>query len=87
MSDPTSQPDRVMIDTRMTLALLFTICIEAVAGLLWIGAAAQRLTVLEASVSAQQPISERMARMEVQMTGVRATLDRIENHFDLEPKR
>ena len=84
MSDLTPQSPKNMVDTRMTLALLVTICIEAVAGLLWIGAAAQRLNVLEASVSAQQPISERMARIEVQMTGVRAALDRIENHIDLD---
>ncbi len=84
MSDLPPQHSQITVDTRMTLALLVTICIQAVAGLLWIGAAAQRLTVLEASVTAQQPISERMARIEVQMTGVRATLDRIENHIDLD---
>jgi hypothetical protein len=75
-----SQP--FLLDTRVTLALLVTLCLEAVVGLLWVGAAAQRLTVLEAGMNAQQPIVERMARIETQMTGVRATLDRIENRFD-----
>ena len=72
------------VDTRMTLALLITICLEAVAGLLWVGAAAQRLHVLGVSVAAQQPMTERMARIEAQMTGVRATLDRIETRIDRE---
>jgi hypothetical protein len=76
----TNQP--IMLDTRITLALLVTMCLEAVVALLWVGAAAQRLTALEAGMNAQQPITERMARIEAQMTGVRATLDRIENRFD-----
>ncbi len=82
MSDVTPTRGQITVDGRMTLALLVTICLEAMAGLVWVGAAAQRLTVLEASVTAQQPITERMARIEVQMTGVRTTLDRIENRFD-----
>jgi hypothetical protein len=84
MTDLPPPRNQISVDTRMTLALLITICLEAVAGLLWVGAAAQRLTMLEASVSAQQPITERMARIEAQMTGVRATLDRIETRFDRE---
>jgi hypothetical protein len=87
MSDTTNTRSQVVVDTRLTLALLVTICLEAVAGLLWVGAAAQRLTVLEASMTAQQPITERMARIEAQMTGVRATLDRIENRMDTERAR
>lgn len=83
MSDLNARPNQpIMLDTRITLALLVTMCLEAVVALLWVGAAAQRLTVLEAGMNAQQPITERMARIEAQMTGVRATLDRIENRFD-----
>lgn len=87
MSDISPQPSLTIVDTRLTLALLLTICLEAVAGLLWVGAAAQRLSVLEASVTAQQPITERMARIETQMSGVRATLDRIETRIDAETAR
>lgn len=82
MSDPHAPNQSFMLDTRVTLALILTMGLEAVVGLLWVGAAAQRLTVLEAGMNAQQPITERMARIEAQMTGVRATLDRIENRFD-----
>jgi hypothetical protein len=84
MTDTTPVRGQTLVDTRLTLALLVTICLEAVAGLLWVGGAAQRLTVLEASMTAQQPITERMARIEAQMSGVRATLDRIENRIDTE---
>jgi hypothetical protein len=85
MSDTSAPRGQITIDTRLTLALLVTFFLEGTAGFLWIGAAAQRLTVLETSVTAQQPITERMARIEAQMTGVRATLDRIENRIDREP--
>jgi hypothetical protein len=84
MSDLSQTRGQINVDARMTLALLVTICLEAVAGLLWVGAAAQRLSVLEAAMTAQQPITERMARIEAQMGGVRATLDRIENRMDTE---
>lgn len=87
MSETSAPREHIKVDTRLTLALLVTICLEAIAGLLWVGAAAQRLTALEASVSAQQPILERMARIETQMSSVRATLDRIENRFDKEQGR
>jgi hypothetical protein len=87
MTDITPTRGQVTVDTRLTLALLVTICLEAVAGLLWVGAAAQRLNVLEANVSAQQPITERMARIETQMSGMRATLDRIETRIDREAPR
>jgi hypothetical protein len=59
MSETSAPHDYIKVDTRLTLALLVTICLEAIAGLLWVGAAAQRLTALEASVSVQQPIMER----------------------------
>jgi hypothetical protein len=83
MTETSSQPSSsITIDTRVTIALLVTICLEAMAGFLWIGAAAERLNALEANVTAQQPIVERMARIETQMVGVRATLDRIEDRID-----
>lgn len=69
---------------RLTLAILITLVLQAVAALLWVGAAAQRLDNLEAEVKLQQPIVERMARIEAQVAAVRSSLDRIENHIDQE---
>lgn len=87
MSETSANRDFIKVDTRLTLALLVTICVEAIAGLLWVGATAQRLTMLETSVSAQQPNIERIARIETEMSGVRATLYRIENRIDTEPSK
>lgn len=73
-------------DLRLTLAILLTLVLQAIAALLWVGAAAQRLDNLEAEIKLQQPILERMARIEAQVAGVRSSLDRIENHIDREGK-
>ncbi|MFM1976119.1 MAG: hypothetical protein RL145_965 [Pseudomonadota bacterium] len=73
-------------DLRLTLAILLTLVLQAIAALLWVGAAAQRLDNLESEVKLQQPILERMARIEAQVAAVRSSLDRIENHIDQEVK-
>jgi hypothetical protein len=60
--------------------------LQAIAALLWVGAAAQRLDNLEAEIKLQQPILERMARIETQVAAVGSSLDRIENYIDQEAK-
>jgi hypothetical protein len=73
-------------DLRLTLAILLTLVLQAIAALLWVGAAAQRLDNLESEIKLQQPILERMARIEAQVAAIRSSLDRIENHIDQEGK-
>jgi uncharacterized coiled-coil protein SlyX len=72
----------IQFDGKVTLALVLAVVLEAIAGLMWVGAAAQRLDTLETRVASQATLVERMARIEAQMTGVRTSLDRIENHLD-----
>lgn len=73
-------------DFRLPLAILLTLVLQAIAALLWVGAAAQRLDNLESEIKLQKPILERMARIEAQVAAVRSSLDRIENHIDQEAK-
>lgn len=80
----TTTTARLASDFRLTLAILITLVLQAVAALLWVGAAAQRLDNLEAEIKLQQPILERMARIEAQVAAIRSSLDRIENHIDQE---
>jgi hypothetical protein len=75
------------MDMRITAAILITIALEAVAGLLWIGAAAQRLDALERQIAQSSPISERMARLETEMIALRTTLVRIETRLDRKEER
>lgn len=80
----TTQAPRAAADFRLTLAIVVTLVLQAVLALLWVGAAAQRLDNLEAENKRQQPILERMARIEAQVGAIRSSLDRIENHIDQE---
>ncbi|MCU0882640.1 MAG: hypothetical protein MUF14_08250 [Hyphomonadaceae bacterium] len=80
-------PNTARVDLRITLAILVTITLEAVAGLLWIGAAAQRLDALEQQNVRTSPISERMARLETEMIALRTTLVRIETRLDRKEDR
>lgn len=69
-------------DGRITLALLFSFLMQAIAAFLWIGSTAQRLDGIEIRLNQQAPIAERMARLEAEMAGARASLNRIENRLD-----
>lgn len=69
-------------DNRVTLAIILTFLIQAVAALMWLGAAAHRLNTIEVRVSEQAPVAERLARLEAQMVSATATLDRIEVRLD-----
>jgi hypothetical protein len=75
---------KVLPQFKLTLAILVTLVLQAIAGLLWVGAAAQRLDDLELEGKRQQPIVERIARIEAELGAVRASLVRIENHMDRE---
>ena len=67
-----------MIEKKVGAALVLTIGAQSVTALLWAGAAAERIDVLERQVERAEPIAERLARMEAQLELTREQLDRIE---------
>ena len=67
-----------MIEKKVGAALALTIGAQSVTALLWAGAAAERIDVLERQVERAEPIAERLARMEAQLELTREQLDRIE---------
>lgn len=69
-------------DLRITAGLIIAILLQTAAGLLWAGRASARLDEMEARVRAQQPVAERLARLETQMTLAQKSLDRIERRID-----
>jgi hypothetical protein len=56
--------------------------IQIVAGLLWAGAAAQRLQNLEAQAARMTTLEVRAARLEEQTLHLRSALERIEGKLD-----
>jgi hypothetical protein len=69
-------------DGRLTLALIFAMLVQAFGALLWVGGAAQRLDSIETRLAAQSPVSERLARLEAEMSAARMSLGRIETRLD-----
>ncbi|MEO1660951.1 MAG: hypothetical protein AAFR51_08185 [Pseudomonadota bacterium] len=67
-----------MIETKVGIALALSIGLQSAAALLWAGAAAERIEVLEKQVERAEPVAERLARMEALLELTRAQLDRIE---------
>lgn len=71
-----------MIERKLTAAFLLALAVQTGGALLWAGAAAQRIEVLEQKVELARPVGERLARVEAELEAVRAQLDRIENKVD-----
>lgn len=70
------------MDKRITLALLFAILVQTGGALLWAGAAAERLAMVEHEVQIQRGAAERLARVEAELQAMRSQLDRIERKID-----
>jgi len=71
-----------MIDRKLSAAVLLALAVQTGGVLVWAGAAAQRIAVLEGQVAAHIPTTERLARLEARLDAVQAQLDRIEDKVD-----
>ena len=63
---------------KISVAVIAALVVQAIAGLMWAGAAAARIEALEQKVGEQRQVTERLARLEEQSLALRATMDRIE---------
>jgi hypothetical protein len=70
-----------VLDRRVPLAVILTIAMQTGAALLWAGAAAERLTALEARTERIGELVERTARLEEQTKAANASLARIEERL------
>ena len=70
---------------KIPAAVIAALAVQAIAGLMWAGAAAARISALESKVGEQRQVTERLARLEEQSLALRATMDRIE--WQLEDRR
>lgn len=72
-----------MTDSRRILtAVAVALTLELVAGLLWVGAAAQRIALLEARLSTLSALEVRAARLEEQTAHLRTAVARMETKLD-----
>lgn len=71
-----------MVERKLTLAVIIAIAAQAAGALLWTGAASARLVEVETRVDAQDHLSERLARVEVQLQLLATQAARIEQKLD-----
>ena len=72
----------MILDRRVTLALIFALAMETAGGLIWAGQASQRLADVERNLMAQSALTERIARLEEKANDMRAALVRIERALE-----
>lgn len=82
MTDMTKQETHWHLDKRVPVAIIIALMMQTAGALLWAGAASERLSTLEGRTQNLSQMSVRTARLEEQVTYMRATLDRIENKLD-----
>mgnify|MGYP006272600799 CR=1 FL=1 len=75
----------LLLDRRVSLALLVTIAVQTGAALIWTGRAAERLDALERAERATRPDAVRLARLETRLDHMTRQLDRIEARLEREP--
>ncbi len=78
---PASYPDW-HLDKRLPMALILAIAVQSGAGLIWAGAAGERIRQLEDQALVSRNMTERLVRVEEQIGFARDTLDRIERKLD-----
>ena len=71
-----------MNNLKITVIISSALFVQSAAALLWAGSAAERLQQLERRVDSNQQLLERTARLEVQVAGMRSTLDRIDRRLE-----
>lgn len=69
-------------EIRVTVALGAAVLVQSALGLMWAGAAAERLQQLEKGADVSSEIVVRTARLEEQTAAMRASLMRIEMKLD-----
>ena len=67
---------------RIPLAVVVAILAQTGAALIWAGAAAERISVVEQRLDHASAIGERLARLEAEVESARASLERVEKALD-----
>lgn len=67
---------------RVPVALLAVVLAQAIAGLIWAGSAAARISALEDEVASRGQVLERLARLEEQGAATRQAVERIERKLE-----
>ena len=70
------------LDKRVPIAFVLALLLQTSAALVWAGSARERMARIDVDVLRVQELAERSARLEEQVSAMRATLERIEVKLD-----
>jgi len=73
----------MLIERKISLAVILAVVMESAGVLIWAGAASERLKEVEVRVAAQAAMAERLARVEVHLELAAAQLNRIEKKLEV----
>lgn len=75
------------IEGKVTAALVLGVLLQAAGAMFWAGAAAERISALEAAAAGARPVAERLARLEAEVAAMRLQFDRIERRLEASDAR
>lgn len=74
-----------MIERKITAGFILTLALQTGGALVWAGAAAERISMLEQRADIARPVAERLARVEAHLEAIENQLDRIEARLEAKP--
>jgi hypothetical protein len=77
-----SPSSRWRLDRQVTTGVILAAVLQTGGLLIWAGKEAARVDVIERRLESQSTITERLARLEEQVTAARAALERVEHKLD-----
>ena len=78
---------RFDLDRRIPMALVFAFLLQTGGALFWAGSAAQRISEIERETRTNEAATERVVRLEAEVSALHETLLRIETKIDRMSKR
>ena len=74
-----------MIERKITAGFILALALQTGGALVWAGAAAERISLLEQRADIARPVAERLARVEAHLEAIENQLDRIEARLEAKP--
>ncbi|RIJ20381.1 hypothetical protein D1224_14745 [Henriciella barbarensis] len=74
-----------MIERKITAGFVLALALQTGGALVWAGAAAERISMLEQRADIARPVAERLARVEAHLEAIENQLDRIEARLEAKP--
>ena len=78
----TSTSPRGRLDRQITTGVILAAVLQTGGLLIWAGKEAARVDLIERRLDGQSSVTERLARLEEQVAGARAALERVERKLD-----